>query len=378
MTTQDGHPLAVSIFGLGKLGAVIAGCYASRGIDVLGVDVASSCVEKCRRGIPPVQEPGIEALYETARGRLSATRDGHEAVINSDVTLIAVPTPSETDGGYSLRYVLDACAVIADALRRKDGYHLVVLKSTVLPGACDEQIVRLLENRSGRRCGQDFGFCYNPEFIALGSVIDNIFHPDLTLIGESDARAGSHLLQLYKRVLSEHPPIARMNLVNAELTKLAVNTFVTMKISFANLLAALCERLVGADIDAVTRALGRDSRIGPKYIKGGLGFGGPCFPRDNAALLSVSRRLGVSFPLAEATDQANQEIPIRIANLATSLVSGGWVVQMFELLPGGCDQYQIRVFHAFLGRTRKANTVSEYQSRSIQGERVVNSDGNAP
>ena len=321
MSANGSRPPVASIFGLGKLGAVLAGCYASRGVHVIGVDVARRCVESCQRGIPPVQEPGIEALYGSARERLSATTDGRGAVLQSQVTLIAVPTPSDADGGYSLEYVLEACRVIGNALRQKDEYHLVVLKSTVLPGACDEQVLRSLESRSGKRCGEDFGFCYNPEFIALGSVIHNIFNPDLTLIGESDPRAGDRLLELYSRILMADAPTARMNLVNAEVAKLAVNTFVTMKISFANLLAALCERLTGGDVDAVTSALGRDSRIGPKYIKGGLGFGGPCFPRDNAALLSLSRRLGVSFPLAEATDQANQKIPMRIVELITSMIA---------------------------------------------------------
>lgn len=308
----------ISVFGLGKLGAVIAGCYASRGFQVIGVDVDRQCVEQCGHGVPPIQEPGIEDLYRSGRERMTATTDGVTAVLSSETTVIAVPTPSELDGGYSLKYILEACAVIGEALRKKDLYHLVVLKSTVLPGSCDSHVIPTLEARSGKRCGDNFGFCYNPEFIALGSVIHNIFNPDLTLIGQSDPKAGDRLLEICDRILPIDAPVARMNLVNAELAKLAVNTYVTMKISFANLLAALCERLPGGNVDTVTTALGRDSRIGSKYIRGGLGFGGPCFPRDNAAMLSLSRRLGVSFPLAGATDQANHEIPERIADLVAS------------------------------------------------------------
>jgi UDPglucose 6-dehydrogenase len=242
-----------------------------------------------------------------------------------------VPTPSEPDGGYSLKYVLEACAVIGEAIRKKDAYHLVVLKSTVLPGACDNDIVPHLETRSGKRCGEEFGFCYNPEFIALGSVIKNIYNPDLALIGESDPYAGDSLQRIHEQVVAAKGPIARMNLVNAEIVKLAVNTFVTMKISFANLLAGVCERLPGGDVDTVTDALGRDSRIGPKYIRGGLGFGGPCFPRDNAAMLSLARRLGVPFPLAEATDRANEEIPRRIAGLIASRAPSGGRVAILGL-----------------------------------------------
>jgi len=309
---------SISLFGLGKLGAVIAGCYASRGFQVIGVDVSESAVGSCKRSVPPVQEPGIEELYRSAGTRLTATSNGTAAVFGTETTFIIVPTPSDRDGDFSLKYVLETCAVIGQALRKKTRYHLVVLKSTVSPGSCDSYVIPALETHSGKRCGVDFGFCYSPEFIALGSVIHNIFNPDLTLVGESDTRAGDSLLEMYGRLLAKEAPTARMNVVNAELTKLAVNTYVTMKISFANLMAQLCERLPGGDVDAVTAALGRDSRIGSKYIKGGLGYGGPCFPRDNAAMLSVARRLGVSFPLAEATDKANREIPARIADLVAS------------------------------------------------------------
>jgi UDPglucose 6-dehydrogenase len=309
---------SISLFGLGKLGAVLAGCYASRGFQIIGVDISPEFVRRCDAGIPPVQEPGIEDLYRSCQKRLAATLNGSAAVLASDATLIAVPTPSGADGGYSLQYVLEAAKVIGEALREKRDYHLVVLKSTVLPGACDGQIVPRLEERSGKRCGVDFGFCYNPEFIALGSVIHNIFNPDLNLIGECDSRAGERLVGIYGRLLTDKFPTARMNLVNAELAKLAVNSYVTMKISFANLLAALCEQLPGANVDQVTAALGLDSRIGSKYLKGGLGFGGPCFPRDNSAMLSLARRLGVEFPLAAATDRANQDVPARVANFVTA------------------------------------------------------------
>ncbi len=327
----QGEIRSLAVFGLGKLGAVVAGCHASREFNVVGVDVSQEAVAKCNRGVPPVEEPGNERLYGECRGRLRATTDGAAAVAQTDASFIMVPTPSEADGAYSLRYALEVCDVIGEALRRKPGYHLVVMKSTVLPGSCDEHIVPRLESRSGKRCGRDFGVCYNPEFIALGSVIHNIFNPDLTLIGESDARAGDALVQVYDRLLNGPHPTARMNFVNAELTKLAVNTYVTMKITYANLLARLCEQLPGGDVDAVTSALGLDGRIGRKYLKGGLGYGGPCFPRDNRAMLCLARRLGVPFNLAEATDRANQELTVRVAELIASKTAAGGRVAILGL-----------------------------------------------
>jgi UDPglucose 6-dehydrogenase len=322
---------SIAVFGLGKLGAVTAGVHASRGFRVIGVDLNLASVERCNRGAPPVEEPGLEELYGECRGRLSAMTDGAAAVAETDASLIVVPTPSDADGGYSLDYALQVCDVIGTALRHKRGYHLVVMKSTVLPGACSELLIPRLEERSGKRGGRDFGFCYNPEFIALGSVIRNMLNPDLVLIGESDATAGDALADVYARVLNGSHPTARMNLVNAELAKLAVNTYVTMKITYANLLAQLCERLPGGDVDAVTEALGLDGRIRRKYLKGGLGYGGPCFPRDNRAMLCLAQRLGVPFNLAEATDRANQELTVRVAELVAAKTTAGGKVAVLGL-----------------------------------------------
>ncbi|MGH2627193.1 MAG: nucleotide sugar dehydrogenase, partial [Anaerolineales bacterium] len=327
----DGEIRSIALFGLGKLGAVIAGCHANRGFRVIGVDVDPAAVESCNRGVPPVEEPGIEKLYADCRPRLAATTDGEAAVAQTDASLIVVPTPSEADGAYSLGYILGACDVIGDALRRKGRYHLVVLKSTVLPGSCDEHIVPRLQVRSGLRCGVDFGFCYNPEFIALGSVISGIFNPDLILIGESDPRAGDALVSVYDRLLGGRRQASRMNFVNAELAKLAVNTYLTMKITYANLLAGLCERLPGGNVDAVTGALGLDSRIGRKYFKGGLGYGGPCFPRDNRAMLCLARRLGVPFGLAEATDRGNAAVTTRVVEMIESKTPAGGKVAVLGL-----------------------------------------------
>ena len=144
---------AISVLGIGKLGAVVAGCLASRGFSVIGADVNRHSVDSCNRGVPPIPEPGVEDLYRSCQRLLTATTDTASAVERSDATLICVPTPSDADGGYSLHYVLEACEAVGDALRNKNAYHLVVLKSTVLPGSCDRDIVPTLEARSGKRCG---------------------------------------------------------------------------------------------------------------------------------------------------------------------------------------------------------------------------------
>jgi UDPglucose 6-dehydrogenase len=301
----------------------MAAVMADKGHTVIGVDISPAVVNAINQGGSPVSEPGLEELIRKNQARLSATTDCAEAVRATDITFIIVPTPSEADGAFSLRYVLAAGESIGQALRKKDQYHLLVLSSTVMPGSTEDALLPVVERASGKRCGEDFGLCYNPEFIALGSVIHDMLHPDLVLIGEWDERSGDILVELYSGVCQSNPAIARMNFVNAELTKLSVNTFVTTKISYANMLAQVCETLPGADVEVVTRALGADGRIGRKYLTGALGYGGPCFPRDNAAFSALARRNGVPATLAEATDTLNRQQVPRLAEMILGRLPAG-------------------------------------------------------
>jgi len=297
--------------------------FADRGCAVAGVDLDSAVVEAINEGRAPFEEPGLDELIRKNYHRLSATTDCEAAVEDAEITFVVVPTPSEDNGVFSLLHVLAAAESVGKALRRKSGFPLVVLSSTVMPGSTGGCVLPLLEQVSGKKCGRDFGLCYSPEFIALGSVIRDMLNPDLVLIGESDPRSGQLLADFYQRICANKPAVARMNFVNAELTKLSVNTFVTTKISYANMLAEICEKLPGADVDVITAALGLDSRIGGKYLKGAVGYGGPCFPRDNVAFISLARRCGVEPVLAEATDAVNRRQATRLAGLVRSLLPAG-------------------------------------------------------
>jgi UDPglucose 6-dehydrogenase len=313
---------SLSMIGLGKLGAPMAACFAARGFAVHAVDINSQKVDKICRGVPPVHEPGLEELLRESGGRIFASRDIDGGVCASDATFVVVATPSEPDGGFSLRYALPCCEAIGRALAMKKTFHLVVLTSTVMPGSTGGAIKAALERASGKRCGVDFGLCYSPEFIALGTVIRDFYYPDFLLIGESDPRSGEILSDIYKRICKNSPAIARMNWINAEITKLAVNTYITTKISYANMLARLCEKLPEADANVVTDALGLDTRIGPKYLKGAVSYGGPCFPRDNRALAALAARVGASSGLAEATDLFNRAQIKSVAEIVRSHYSG--------------------------------------------------------
>ncbi len=315
--------MKLSIIGLGKLGSPMAAVMAHKGHTVVGVDVNPAFVSAIQQGRPPVNEPGLPEMIRANRERLSATTDYEEAILATDATFIIVPTPSDPDGTFSMRFVLSAAEKIGAGLRNKKGWHVVVLSSTVMPGSTEGTLLPALEAHSGKKCGQGFGLCYNPEFIALGSVIRDMLNPDMILIGESDARSGDLLQRLYEGVCESNPRIQRMNYVNAELTKLSVNTFVTTKISYANMLAEVCETLQGADVDVVTSAIGCDTRIGKKYLKGALGYGGPCFPRDNKAFSALARTNGVPALLAEATDELNRRQVPRLAELVLSRLPEG-------------------------------------------------------
>lgn len=304
--------MRLSVFGLGKLGTPLAAVLATKGYSVVGYDTSVAAVEAMNARRPIVAEPGLSELLQILGPRLRATTVPEDAVLDSDITFILVPTPSDPDGHFSLRFVLDAARTIGAALREKRAYHLVALMSTVVPGMTAGRLVPALETATRRRCGEDFGVCYNPLFVALGTVMRDLLQPEFVLIGESDPRAGEFLSDFYNGLLDGRPPVARMSFVNAELVKLAVNTFVSTKISFANMLAEMCDRLPGADIDTISAALGLDSRIGGRSLRGGLGYGGPCFPRDNVMLATFARSLGITAELAEATTSVNRRQVDRI------------------------------------------------------------------
>jgi UDPglucose 6-dehydrogenase len=294
-----------SVVGLGKLGASMAAAIASRGYQAVGVDVDAVRVAAVNAGQAPVTETGLADAIAKNRIRLQATCDYAQAVMQSDVTFVVVPTPTDNTGMFSLAYVRRAFQELGRALTRKQKYHLIVLTSTVVPGSTRQVLLPELEKSSGKKCGSDFGLCYSPEFIALGSVMRDFLSPDFTLVGEFDDRSGQILEDCYRTILENQAPCKRMSLENAELAKLAVNNFVTMKITFANLLAELCEVIPGGDVDLICDALGADRRIGSHYLRGGLGFGGPCFPRDNIALDALSRQLDVNSEIAMVISRNN-------------------------------------------------------------------------
>lgn len=323
--------VTVSVCGLGKLGAPLAAALASRGFDVIGYDRLPGPVAALAAGRAPVAEPGLADLITAHRARLRAVADATAAIHASELTFVIVPTPSEPDGSFSLQYARAAFAEIGAALATKASFHHVVLCSTVLPGATRHGLLPMLEQASGKVCGRDFTLSYNPEFIALGSVIRDLLNPDFVLIGEHDPAGGAALEAFYARFLAKPAPCRRMSLENAEIAKISLNAYVTAKISFANLLADYCEAVPGGDADAVCAALGDDLRIGRKYFSGGQAFGGPCFPRDNRALAAFAGKVGLGAEIPLATAAYNAGLLQRSVAHVQSLVPPGGAVGILGL-----------------------------------------------
>lgn len=297
----------ISVLGLGKLGACYAAFYASKGHTVLGYDINKDTIRTVNAGQAPVDEPNLGAYIKKSRGRFSATDDISRIINETDITCLIVPTPSRKDGLFSLAAILKAAAAVGPFLKKKKGYHTFVVVSTVLPGDSRNRIIAAFERASGKKCGRDFGYVYSPSLIALGTVLRNLENPDVLLLGAFDKRSYRAVETMYKNIYPRHE-IEPLTLEEAELAKISINSFITMRLSFANTLGLLCEAIPHANVDAVTRVVGKDSRIGKKYFSAGLGFGGPCFPRDNKAFSVMASQFGVPALQARATDTVNAEV----------------------------------------------------------------------
>ena len=298
----------VSVVGLGKLGLCLAACFAYRGIRTIGVDVQERVGQAVNAGVTPLVEPRMEELIGSLGGSmLRATLDHAQAIEESDITFVLTATPSNPDGTFSNCHVESALTSLARAFGKSaKKFHTFVISSTVVPESTTGSFIPLIERESGRQLHRDFDVCYDPDFVALGNVVHDFLNPDLVLIGESRPGAGEKVEAIHRRMCENSPHLARMSLVSAEIAKVSLNAYITVKISFANTIANICEAIPGADVDAITGAIGKDRRISPYYFKGSLGFGGTCFPRDTRAFASISNKYGIEPALITAAESMNR------------------------------------------------------------------------
>jgi GDP-mannose 6-dehydrogenase len=299
--------MRVSIFGLGYVGAVSAACLAERGHRVIGVDPNATKVELINSGRAPVVEAELAELTRlaVAEKRLSAISDPASAVLESEVTFVCVPTPSLTNGNLDFRYVERVCAEIGAALREKSSFHVVVMRSTILPGTLKDLVIPTLERASGRRAGEDFGVCHNPEFLRESTAVADFRNPAKTVIGATDSRSGDIVQGLYEGFPG---PVVRCAIEVSEMVKYADNTWHATKITFANEIGKICKSL-GLDSHAVMDIFCKDAKLNlsPYYLKPGFAFGGSCLPKDLRALTYHARSHDVSTPLLNSLMYSNSE-----------------------------------------------------------------------
>ena len=324
--------MKISIVGLGKLGLCLAVCYADTGYDVLGVDIEEQVVDYINRGITSLHETGLsELLIKYGRKQFRATTNHKEAIETTDITIILVATPSNPDGSFSNRYIKSALKSLAIAFKEKKSSHLFIISSTVMPGSINESFISIIEKYSGKKLNRDFGVCYDPDFVALGKVIYDFKNPDLVIIGESSQEWGNLNEEIHQCMCENNPTIKRMSITNAEIAKVCLNAYITTKISFVNSIANLCEQIPGANVDIITTAIGTDRRISPYYFKGGLSFGGTCFPRDISAYIKLCDEYNVQSKIIRAVDCVNDLQDDYLKNIVVRNINEGDVVGILGL-----------------------------------------------
>ena len=298
---------AISVFGLGYVGCVSAACFAREGHEVLGVDVSPTKVDLVNAGRPTILEEGIAELVAQMResGRLRATTDSRAAVLGTSVSLVCVGTPSRSNDSLDLSYVERVAEEIGNILRDKEDRHVVVIRSTVLPGTIHNLVVPALERSSGKRAGEGFQVCSNPEFLREGTSIKDFYDPPFTLIGADDPAAATIVGSLYSGI---DAPVHLTAVRVAEMIKYACNCFHGLKVGFANEIGNVCKSL-GVDSHEVMRIFCEDRKlnISAAYLKPGFAFGGSCLPKDLRAIVYRAREMDVEVPILRATLESNRK-----------------------------------------------------------------------
>lgn len=321
--------MQVAMVGSGYVGLVTGACLAAIGHRVICLDSDPARVECLTRGQSPIHEDGLEPLIRDglATGRLGVTGALTAAVDGAQVIMVAVGTPN-VEGRIDLSAVENACRQVGALLRGRRDRPVVTVKSTVIPGTTANQVRRWLEESSGGRAGRDFGLAMNPEFLSQGSAVADFLHPDRIVIGQWDEPSGAVLAELYAPLKA---PVLRMGVTEAEMVKYAANALQAMLISYANQIAALCEAIPGTDAGRVMAGVHLDRMLdGPdggrcgatRFLKGGIGFGGSCFPKDLQALTVYAHRLGVPVPLIAAISSVNAIRPAQVLHLLSSHTGG--------------------------------------------------------
>jgi UDPglucose 6-dehydrogenase len=317
--------MKVSVVGSGYVGTSVAACFADLGHDVTAIDIDPDIVDRLNAGESPIHEPGLPELIERYAGDSLRATTEHEALLETDLTFVAMQTPSREDGSIDLSIVEAGMRDVGETLSEKEGFHLVVVKSTVIPGMTEERLTPILEETSGKTAGEDFAVAVNPEFQSQGSAVEDFMHPDKLVFGtnasaaggDGDPRALDLLHELYDPLVEANDddvPIVETGQREAAMIKYANNVFLAAKISTINELGNICKEF---DVDsyAVADAIGLDDRIGEQFLDSGAGWGGSCFPKDTDALRAAARSQNYDPVLLDAVVAVNDHQPMRMLEL---------------------------------------------------------------
>jgi len=302
--------MKISVFGLGYVGCVTAACLAEEGHDIIGVDINKKKVDEINSGKPTIIEKGLNSLVEKnmRNDRLKATTNSNQAIINSELSLICVGTPSYPNGDINLEYIKNVSKEIGNALAAKNRFHTIVIRSTVLPGTTEGVIIPILENVSQKKASEDFGICINPEFMREGNGVYDFYNPERIVIGCRDKRSSDLVEEVYRSIESIKAPIVKTNIKTAEMIKYVDNAFHGLKVAFANEIGDICKK-IGIDSHEVMNIFCMDKKLNlsPYYLKPGLSFGGSCIPKDLRALVYKARRLDQDCPVLESILDSNEK-----------------------------------------------------------------------
>lgn len=373
--------MKISVFGLGYVGCVSAACFAKSGNDVIGVDVSQNKVDIINSGNSPIVESGMNALISevVGAGRLRATTNALQAVIDSELSLVCVGTPSNPNGSLDLRYVKRVCEEIGAALTKKEARHTVVIRSTMLPGTIADVVVPALEGSSGKKAGPDFGVCINPEFLREGTSLKDFYAPPFTLIGADESDTAELVGQLYSEI---DAPLFVSPVKTAEMVKYVCNCFHALKVTFANEIGNICKAL-GVNSHEVMDIFCEDKKLNLSsyYLKPGFAFGGSCLPKDLRAMNYKAKELDVDVPvlasilpsnrlqIETALEMVTRTGKKRIGVLGFSFKAGtddlreSPMVSLIESLIG--KGYQLTIYDRDVSLARLAGANKEYIEREI-------------
>ena len=346
--------MKISFLGLGKLGLPLATNFAKNSHEVIAIDKNQTLITKLNNGEVPWVEKDLDKNLLNSKSNIEFTTTT-EKVADTDATIILVNTPSnKKDGSFSNLYVEEVIRDVAFELKKRDKKnHLFILSSTVMPTSINDNFITLIESLNNWKVNEDFGFCYVPDFVAIGQVIHDFENPDFLLIGQSNDFYGDIVEKLYGSIIKNDSKVIKLSISEAEICKVALNAYITTKISFANYLGVLCEKLdPNINVDNVTNTIGIDKRIGTKYFKSGASYGGTCFPRDTWAFMKISKNLGLSAFQMEANEKINDLTDEFVLNKilqrkikkigliglgfkpGTSVVTEGLAIKLCKLLTG--------------------------------------------